>query len=135
MYKRQIQPGLLISDEKKVIDFCYSRAQGRDFALNSLTVPLYINTTWNYLFEWYGKQKYHYLPVWGGGKTAEGYAGNLRRISKRSDLPIDQCLIIEPTVGISEHDKNDFLREEGYFSGVVEQNQFGTITVQYRTRI
>jgi len=129
-----IQPGLLISDEKKVIDFCYSKAQGRDFALNGLTIPLYINTTWSYLFEWYGKQKYHYLPVWGG-KAAEGFAGNLRKISKRSDLPLDQCLIIEPTVGISEHDKNDFFREESYFSQIVEQTQFGTITVQYRRRI
>lgn len=128
-----IQPGLLTSDERKAMDFCYSKAQGRDFAVNALTVPLYINTTWEYLFEWYGKQKFGFLPVWGG-KVAEGYPGNLKKVNIRSDLPKDQCLIIEPAVGITEHDKNNFLREEDYFSKMVEQAPFGTIVVQYRKK-
>lgn len=128
-----IEPGMLTKDEKKILDFCYQKAKDKKFSVSGLTIPLYINTTWSYLFEWYGAQKYGYLPLWGG-KTASGYAGKLKVIDKRSDLPDDQCLIIEPTVGLSDSDKDNFLREEGYFSKVLEQKQFGTITVQYRRK-
>jgi len=128
-----IEPGMLTKDEKKILDFCYQKAKDKKFSVSGLTIPLYINTTWSYLFEWYGSQKYGYLPLWGG-RTASGYAGHLKVVDKRSDLPDNQCLIIEPTVGLSDSDKENFLREESYFSKVLEQKQFGTITVQYRRK-
>lgn len=128
-----IQPGMLTKDEKKVMDFCYAKAKGKNFSVNGLTIPLYINTTWSYLFEWYGKAKFGFLPVWGG-RTAKGYPGHLKVEDARSNLPKDQCLIIEPLNGLSEEDKNNFLREEDYFSKALEQKQFGTITVQYRRK-
>lgn len=126
-----IQPGMLTSSQKKVLDYVYLQAKGEPFAVGALTVPLSINTTWSYLFDWYGKEKYGYLPLWIG-PTASGYAGNLKVIDAKSKLPEKQFLIIEPTTGIREGDKENFFREEGYFTKVMEEKKFGTITVQLR---
>lgn len=129
-----IQPGMLTVNEKRALDYCYTQSKGENFAVNALTIPLFVNTTWSYLFEWYGLQKYGYLPIWGG-KNAEGFSGNLKVVDKRSDLPEKQCFIIEPTMGMTEHTRNSFLTEEDYFSTVLEQRQFGTIMVQLRRKI
>ncbi len=127
-----IQPGMLTIYEKEAIDYCYSG--DKNFSVNALTIPLYINTTWSYLFNWYGLQRYGYLPVWGG-IAAAGYSGSLKVVNKRSNLPARQCLIIEPTVGMNEIDKQNFFREESYFSTIIEQKNFGTLTVQLRKKI
>ncbi|MCL4365968.1 hypothetical protein M1437_01955 [Patescibacteria group bacterium] len=126
-----IQPGMLTSSQKQALDYIYFQSQGKPFAVNALTIPLYVNTTWSYLFEWYGQKQYGSLPFWIG-PTAAGYAGNLNVINARSKLPEKQFLIIEPTTGIREHDKENFFKEEGYFTKVVEEKSFGTITVQLR---
>lgn len=126
-----IQPGMLTSSQKRVLDYVYVQAGGKPFAVGALTVPLSINTTWSFLFEWYGQKKYGYLPLWTG-PAASGYGGNLKVINARSDLPEKQFIIIEPTTGIREIDKENFFREEGYFTKMAEEKKFGTITVQLR---
>lgn len=129
-----IQPGMLVRDQKKAIDYIYQKAGSEPFSINGLTIPLNVNTTWSYLFEWYGQQKYSRLPVWGGD-AARGFQGNLQVITKRSDLPKRQFLIIEPMVGIRQYDSDNFFRIEGYFTKVIEEQKFGTITVQMREKI
>lgn len=126
-----IQPHMTTTNQKKVMDYAYSKSRGQPFAVGALTIPLNINVTWSYLFSWYGMEKYGYLPVWIG-PTASGYAGNFQVINARSDLPKMQFLIIEPTLGIRDIDKENFFREEGYFSKVVEEKKFDTLTVQFR---
>lgn len=126
-----IQPGMLTSSQKQALDYIYSQARGKPFAVGALTIPLDINTTWSYLFYWYGQGKYGYLPKWIG-PTATGYAGNLQVINARSELPSKQFIIIEPTVGIREDDKENFFKEESYFTKLIEEKKFGTITVQLR---
>lgn len=126
-----IQPGMTTLNQKRVLDYVYLKAGGESFAVGTLSIPLNVNTTWSYIFEWYGKDKYDYLPVWTG-PAASGYAGNLQVINSRSNLPGKQFLIIEPTVGIREIDKENFFRIEGYFTKVLEEKKFGTITVQQR---
>ncbi len=126
-----IQPGMTTSNQRRVLDYIYYQLQGQPFAVGALTVPLSINTTWDYLFNWYGKEEYGYLPVWIGPK-AEGYPGNLTTINSRSNLPKKQFLIIEPTIGIRKFDIDNFLRVEGYFTKIVEEKKFGTISVQLR---
>ncbi len=128
-----IQPQMLISDEKKTLDYIYQDAKGKPLAVRSLGVPLSVNTTWSYLFEWYGKSRYGYLPAWIG-PVASGYAGNLTVNNDRGSLPAYYYLIVEPTVGIREGIKEQFFEEEGYFTKVVEEKQFGEFKVQKRER-
>lgn len=126
-----IQPGMILGNQKKVVEYTYSESAGEPFAVNALTIPLNVNTTWDFLFNWYGAEKYNSIPVWYGN-VAEGFYGELPVISSRSDLPEKQFLIIEPSVGISEGTKIDFLKEEGYFTKIIGEKKFGTITVQKR---
>ena len=129
-----IQPGMLLPEEKKALDYIYQNANQKPFTVNALTVPLNINTTWSYIFEWYGKENYGYLPIWSV-KPAEGFPGNLVYESSRSKLPDTQFVIIEPLNGIRDVDKAKFFAEESYFTRVVEEKEFGTITVQKREKI
>jgi hypothetical protein len=44
-----------------VIDYVYKQAAGRPFKYVVYTPPLY-DYTYQYLFNWYGQKKYHYMP-------------------------------------------------------------------------
>lgn len=127
------QSGMILSDEKKVLDFIYTDVAEKPFAVKAITMPFFINTSWSYLFEWYGKNKYGYLPVWGGNNAA-GYYGNLVVVDAQDRLPEDRYLIIEPLRGIPAHLINDFLREESYFSNLVQEKNIGSFIVQKRVK-
>lgn len=126
-----VQQGMLLSDEKKVIDLVYQDAKGEKFAAKGLTMPLYINTTWSYLYEWYGQKKYGYLPVWGD-KNAIGYPGNLIVEDRQHSLPTLRYLVAEPPFGIREIDINDYFRVEGYFTSIEWEKRVGAFRVQKR---
>lgn len=125
------QSFMLLSDEKKIIDLIYSDAGGQPFAVKGITLPFYINSTWSYLFEWYGQQKYGYLPIWGG-KNAAGYPGNLVVEEAQDKLPDNRYLIIEPVRGIPVHLINSYLQEESYFTNLQEEWKIGSFIVQKR---
>lgn len=122
------QIGLTITDEQKVIDFIYKTADGKDFAVNALTMPYNVNTTWSYLFEWYGRGKYGYVPVWGGD-AALGFPGGLRVETARSKLPTKRFLIIEPLEGIPSYLKDNFIRTEEQYAVIIEKRRIGTMQV------
>ncbi len=129
-----IQPGMLLSEEKLALDYMYKNTAGGPFAARGLTVPFNINTTWSYLFEWYGFEKYGYVPTWAE-KPAEDFPGNMPYMVDRSKLPETQYIISESENGIRDNDKNTFFTEEDYFSKLIEEKKFGTITVQKRIKI
>ena len=122
------QIGLLLEDQKKILDFIYQSAEGEEFAVNALTMPYNVNTTWSYLFEWYGIKKYGYVPVWGGD-GAEGFPGNLKVEKARSKLPNKRFLIIEPLEGIPTYLINTFLDNEEKYTNTIEKKKIGTMEV------
>lgn len=127
-----VQSGMLLKHELQVIDYIYKQADGELFSINALTMPLYVNTTWSYLFSLRTSR----LPIWGG-KLASGYPGEKSFLvnSTRSSLPNLQFLIIEPTRGIDKKIIDDFVREENYFSQVIKEQNFGQFVVQTRAKI
>lgn len=129
-----VQQGMILADEKKVLDSIYQDAKGEPFAVKAVTMPLFVNTTWSYLFSWYGQGKYGYLPIWNG-KNAEGYPGNLKVIEAQENLPGKRYLIIEPVRGIAPYLIDDYLKEEGYFTKVVWERKIGLFTIQNRRKI
>lgn len=129
-----IQRGMILGSQKKVLDYIYEKSGGEKFAVNGLTIPLNVKTTWDYLFNWYGKSQYGYLPVWGG-TIADGFPGKLKVIAARDRLPKKQFTIIEPTTGIEKGLIDDFFREENYFTKVIEEKDFNGIKVQLRVPI
>ncbi|TSC88454.1 MAG: Uncharacterized protein G01um101416_122 [Microgenomates group bacterium Gr01-1014_16] len=125
-----IQKTMTLRHELDAIDFMYTEAKGEPFTFNSVTSPLYINTTWSYLFNWYGKSKYGYLPYWHGENQIDQPGNNLSlSLSTRQVF-----VIIEPPQGIPTDIIDKVLDKEKYFSTFNHQKQFGEITVQNRTR-
>lgn len=57
------QPDLKFSDQKKVIEEIYKRADGRPFSFQSYTIPYWSQQGWEYLFWYYGNQKFGYEPI------------------------------------------------------------------------
>jgi len=126
-------PGLLLSDELRAIDYIYTQAGEEEFSIHAITIPYNVKTTWDYLFNWYGMQKYGLVPVWGG-EDALGSEGTLKVVRARSTLPAKQFLIIEPLAGLSDDVVENFFREESYFTNLKTEKEFGEITVQIREK-
>ncbi len=128
-----VQQGMILGNEKKVLDYIYNDASGQPFAVKAITMPFLINTTWSYLFEWYGLQKYGYLPLWNG-KNAEGFAGNLIVEEAQEKLPKNRYLIIEPTRGVPGYLIDEYLKEENYFTNVDKTHTIGMFIIQKRVK-
>src|SRR3990172_9358336 len=102
---------MVLPEEKRIIDYMYTNARFNHFAVQAVTIPLNINTTWSYLLEWYGLKQYAFLPVWIG-KPAEGFPGHIGYETNRSVLPETQFVILEPPIGIPVQQLIKFYEEE-----------------------
>ncbi len=120
------QNGMLLKDQKALIDYTYQKANFQPFAVNSLSVPFHVNTTWSYVYNYYGLKKYGYLPVWGGDHAA-GFYTNLEVNTNRSSLPYTRFLIIEQTQGLRKDQIDKFIEEEYIFTEKVEEKRFGLL--------
>ena len=69
IFFQSTQPDLRFSDQLRVIDKTYERADGKLFSFQSYTIPYWSQEGWEYLFWYYGKQKYGYEPVSISEKT------------------------------------------------------------------
>lgn len=122
------QDGMLLKQEEQIIDLTYQKADKQTFAVNALTIPYDINTTWSYLYNWYGQTKYGYKPIWGGS-NADGYINALTVNNARSTLPNKRFLIIESMQGLNKKTIDDFLRIEGYFTNIIDTTRIGKLTL------
>lgn len=126
-----VQQDALLSDQLELIDFTYTLSDGKNFSISTLTSPYGVNTTWSYLYSWYGQNTYRYLPVFMGPPQA-GWFGE-GRLSE-SDLPSDiHFTIIEPDTGVNDIIFQDFLLDQYRRTGaVVQEKEFGSLIVQVR---
>ncbi len=116
---------------KQVVDYTYKNSGENNFTIVTVTNPLFINTTWAYLYEFYGKRKYGYEPFWGG-KGQTGYPGNL--VEKPFGTR-DRYLIIESTIGVPSIYVTKAIYEEDRVSDIVEEKKFGYVIVQKRVLV
>lgn len=118
-----VQEGMLLERQKQVIDIIYNEAGGRPIVVSALTMPLKINTTWAYLFNWYGEKKYGYLPYWAG-EAAPGYPGHLP-VWQSQEKDYVMFSIIEPVRGVRGAFVDQFLEEQEQYGKVIHENKFG----------
>ncbi|KAF0226308.1 MAG: Uncharacterized protein FD167_4874, partial [bacterium] len=72
--------------QKKVLDYIYTSAAGEPFSYEYFSVPWWKSEAWEYLFLWYGKNNYGYMPskaitqtfysVWEPDETIPIYKDN-----------------------------------------------------------
>ncbi|OGY12768.1 MAG: hypothetical protein A3A58_00125 [Candidatus Blackburnbacteria bacterium RIFCSPLOWO2_01_FULL_41_27] len=75
-----------LGDQKKVLDYIYTSAAGEPFSYEYFSVPWWKSEAWEYLFLWYGKNNYGYMPseaitqtfysVWEPDETIPIYKDN-----------------------------------------------------------
>ncbi len=119
----------ILAYEKMAIDYTYKKSKGKEFSICTVTEPLFINTTWSFLFDWYGKSKYGYVPSWAGPK----------QYMNKNHLPDDEdhtelrFLLFENQGGIPDHAWPAALYVEDQLSTLEEETKIGNMTVQMRT--
>lgn len=126
-----IPKDMTLKNELNLIDQTYQLADGKEFSINTLTLPLWINTTWAYLYSWYGQKKYGYVPNFYGHDQV-GLLGvrSLQKIDKPQDKAF---FIIEPQVGIPPNIYNHEIELENDKTKLVKEFAFGQIKLQLRT--
>ncbi|HCM37407.1 MAG: hypothetical protein UV61_C0004G0052 [Candidatus Gottesmanbacteria bacterium GW2011_GWB1_43_11] len=115
-------------DEKRVLDYTYSEAKGEPFSICTVTNPLFVNTTWAYMYETYGQNRYGYLPFWSGSDQ-KNYLGKLPPDINKVPL---RFLIFEPASGIPSHAQEVFTELEDYISTKIDEREFGQFKVEKR---
>jgi len=126
-----LQGGTLLQDELELIDETYKQAQGRSFSISTLTIPYGYNTTWAYLYHWYGQEKYGYLPSYVGSKQSgiigEGF---LTEAEKPEAL---HFTVQEPTQGLPEYFVKKFGGDQENLAGPQSSEiLFGTLRLGVR---
>lgn len=125
-----IQPDMLLVKQQAVVDWTYQTAGGEQFSINTVTSPLWINTVWAYLYNWYGKEKYGYVPEWHG-RDQVGRQGSLPAVSEATKL---YYLIKEPPEGIPPSFIQGEEGTEEARSQLLEEKNFGEMVVQKRLK-
>lgn len=119
-----------LKNELSLIDQTYQLAEGQPFTINSLTLPLWTNTTWAYLYSWYGKNKYGYVPSYLGHDQVGLLGADLL---PKTDKPEDiTFFIIEPHVGIPEDRYQWEIGAEDSRTKLREQFVYGELKLQFR---
>lgn len=125
-----IPKDMFLSQQLQLINKTYQLANGEQFSINSLTLPLWTNTTWAYLYSWYGQKEYGYVPYfYGHDQVGLLGAGSLPKTEK----PFDKTFfIIEPHVGIPEDRYQWEIGSEDSKTELIKQYEFGELKLQYR---
>ena len=119
----------ILSSQLSTIDYTYQKAEGKPFAINTVTNPLYINAVWAYHYKWYGK-KYGYLPTWLGGDQIPPY-NTLAKAGGKEEIFF---LIIDETPRIPVVHKMEAIKWAKEKGKLIEEKEFNGILVQaYKT--
>lgn len=127
-----VQKDMVYDTQTKMLDFIYEEAGGKPFRINTITNPLFINTTWSFLFDSYGRKTYGYMPFYWGypqnGQFGEG-------VQYSKDFKGSKNLIFlihEPSGGIPDFYRNGIIKFEDTRSRVIKSKMFGEFRVEKR---
>lgn len=102
---------LFLKTNLALIDYSYNDSEGKQFKTDTVTSPLFISKTWDYLFDWRGRTRYGRVPQ-REGKPEIGY------------------LILEPYA--PEMFKEIAIKKADLEGELVETKRFGEVTIQKR---
>jgi len=123
-----IQKDMLLTKQLSAVEYTYSNSNGEEFSINSLTLPLWTNIVWAYLYDWYGQQKYGYSPCFVG----HDQIGQIIALQKCEIKEKDHFLIVEPMNGIPPRYLGETIGEEDVDTKLVFEEYYGELRVQKR---
>lgn len=125
-----VQKQMILGDELKIIDWIYHESEGKPFKLNTITAPLFINSTWAHLFYWYGRSEYGYMPIWWGETQVDVPGSNIKFAGDAStDL---HFVIIEPGASGDDNYVKAVKLMENERSEIIKRENIGFFTVEKR---
>jgi hypothetical protein len=128
------QRGVFLTQQLELIDKTYEIANSQPFSISSFTNPYNYNITWAYLYDWYGKSKYGYVPNFYGFTQKDFFGADL--LPEISEPEQTHFYIIEPDTGAAEGFLEINIKEQNKTSTPMERNyNFGSISLQHRQKI
>lgn len=117
----------ILSKQIAVMDYTYTKSQGKPFAIDTVTNPLYINAVWAWNFDWYSPIK----PTWLGGDQLTPY----NTLNKATGQEKYLFLIIDETPRIPPVYKENAINSLKKKATFVEEKDFDGILVRvYQTK-
>jgi len=114
----------ILSKQIAVMDYTYAKSQGKDFAIETVTNPLYINAVWAWNYDWYFP-KYGYKPTWLGGDQLPPYNTLKKATGKEKYL----FLIIDETPRIPPVYTQNAIKNLKKYGKLLEEKSFDGLTV------
>ena len=127
-----IQKGNILTDVERVVDHIYAEANDQPFAINTVTNPLFMNTTWAYAFTVFGEKKHGYLPAWKGLDQTGVFGAEVPFLKLSPQTGATYFVIYEPTGGIPQEYSIAYELYENTRSRMVKKTNIGTFVVEQR---
>ncbi len=121
---------MILKSQLTLIDKSYEVAKYKPFSINSITLPFWTNTTWGYLYHWYGLKKYGYVPTFYG-RDQIGQPGNdyLKKVNQPEEISF---LILEPADGIPTSFYQDEINYENSRTKLIQRLDFKGLILEFR---
>lgn len=118
-------PAAVLSTQVAVVEYTYAKSEGKDFAIDTVTNPLYINSVWAWNYDWISKKYGGYKPGFLGGDQIPPYDTLPKTTGGEKYLFIitDQTPRIPP---IYKQNAVSSMKKKAIF---VEEKEFNGITV------
>ncbi|MFO0703160.1 MAG: hypothetical protein U0525_00330 [Patescibacteria group bacterium] len=127
-----VQQQNIYSNVTKTVDETYRQAKGAPFAINTVTNPLFVNTTWAYAYEYHGKPKYGYLPIWKGLDQTGRYGDDVKFGSKSPQKDLMLFTIFEPSGGIPKEYVAAYSYYDNLRSNKLSETEIGNYKIEKR---
>lgn len=112
------QKNVSLKDQLALIDKTYELAEKQPFTFSSTTNPYGIDSTWHYLYNWYGREKYGFVPTYIG-PSQQGFP-HYKFIPENSEyrlLTPTHFTIYEPETGLDSRLETLFIEEQQRLAG------------------
>ncbi len=127
------QQGTNLADQLELIDYTYQASDFNDFSFSVFSNPNGYYITWAYLYNWYGKNKYGYLPTYIGPSQTGLFGSNLLPQSSSAIDVRHHFTIVEPNLDIVPLVIKDKFKDTQKTIGVVKDREiFGSTLVENR---
>lgn len=123
---------MTLKNQYALIDQTYKVANGRSFSINSVTLPLWTNTTWSYLYKYYGEKKYGYLPSFYGHNPIGSIGSHILEYDPKPKSI--SFLIIEPGIGIFGSYYESEILDENSRTHFKKEYKYGSLRLHEREK-
>lgn len=127
------QTGVMLNNELKVLDRTYQLTNNQPFSISVWGSPYEYYITWAYLYNWYGKNKYGYLPSYFGSNQSGKYGEEL--LKQKNQIGQVHFLIEEPEIVLIGDIYKQFIYKQNEFSKLKSSEKIGEYKLEIRETI